>query len=258
MSDSLSATKADRIVTLHTEEAMSENPYAPPRAVLTGPRPLIAGTGTIDIRRCMQEAWRDTWANFPLWLGAGLLWLLALLAGVVSILGILLVVPVLYWGGYAFVLKMRDGDARVGDLFSGFSRYAQALVGMIGFFIVNGLTGLPAQIAVQLGVSPPERWWLVAVGYVALLATMLFVQSRLNFAPFLMVDSGYGLLDALRRSWSGTAEIKGPIALLMVLMFVATIAGMVALVVGVIPASVFAFLMWASAYRQIFGVTRAS
>jgi len=68
----------------------------------------------------MREAWHDTWANFPLWLVAGLVWLLATILGLVSILGIILVVPVLYWGGYVFVLKMRDGGARIGDLFSGF------------------------------------------------------------------------------------------------------------------------------------------
>lgn len=237
---------------------MSENPYTPPQAVLAGPQLLAEGTGTIDLRCCMREAWRDTWANFPFWLGAGIVWLLALIAGVVSILGILLVVPVLYWGGYVFLLKMHDGGARVSDLFSGFSRYGQALVGMIGYFIVSTLIGIPAQIPLQLGAAPPQRWWLVGIGYLTLLAILLFVQSRLNFAPFLMVDRGLGLGEALSQSWSRTAALKGQAALLVLLMFVATIAGMLALLVGVIPASVYAFLLWVSAYRQIFGGARAS
>src|SRR5688500_9952519 len=114
---------------------MSENPYAPPQAALATPQMLAQGSGAIDLGRCMQEAWHDTWANFPLWLWVGIVWLLATIAGVASIIGILLVVPVLYWGGYAFFLKMHDGGARMGDLFSGFSRYGQALIGMAGYFI---------------------------------------------------------------------------------------------------------------------------
>src|SRR5262249_9167821 len=114
---------------------MSDNPYAPPQAPLSGPEVLAGGTREPDPGACAREAWRDTWANFPLWLGAGIVWLLAVLAGVVSVIGIVFVVPVLFWGGYAFFLAMHDGKARVGDLFSGFSRYGQAL-GMFGYFLV--------------------------------------------------------------------------------------------------------------------------
>src|SRR5215468_11290338 len=125
---------------------MSENPYAPPQAALARPGILAEGTGTLDLGRCVQEAWRDTWANFPLWLGGGIVWLLALLAGIVSIIGVLFVMPILYWGGYVFFLKMHDGGARIGDLFSGFSRYGQALLGMLGYAILTILLGVPGNI----------------------------------------------------------------------------------------------------------------
>jgi uncharacterized membrane protein len=237
---------------------MSENPYAPPRAALARPQLAEEGTGTLDLGRCMQEAWRDTWANFPLWLGAGILWMLAALVGIVSILGILLVVPVLYWGGYVFFLKMHDGGARTGDLFSGFSRYSQALVGMAVYVIVNTLVGLPGQIAAQIGMAPPRTLWLVGVGYLVIFAVSLFVQPRLNFAPMLMVDRDLGIGDALSRSWSGTSELKAPLALLTLVMMLSVAVSLLALVVGVIPGTVFAFLLWVSAYRQIFGAARAS
>jgi hypothetical protein len=237
---------------------MSENPYAPPRAALSDQEVLVGGTGALDLRRCMQEAWRDTWANFPLWLGAGIVWLLAAVAGVVSILGILLVLPVLYWGGYVFFLKMRDGGARVGDLFSGFSNYGQALLGMLGYYIVNFLVGIPAQIPIQIGARPPQTWWLLGAGYGAFFVILLLVQSRLNFAPYLMVDAGLGLGEALREAWSRTSGLKGPIALLVLLSGLAVLVSLLALIVGVIPGMVFAFMLWVSAYRQIFGGARAS
>jgi uncharacterized membrane protein len=237
---------------------MSENPYAPPQAVLSGPQSFAEGTGTIDLGRCMREAWHDTWANFPLWLGAGLVWLLAAILGVVSILGVILVVPVLYWGGYVFALKMRDGGARIGDLFSGFSCYGQALAGMFGYWIVSLLIGIPAQIPIQIGSRPPQSWGLIGVGYLVLLAIMLFVQPRLHFAPYLMTDRGLGLGQALSQSWSRTAALKGSVALLTLLMWLAFMVSVLALIVGVIPGMVFAVLLWASAYRQVFGGARVS
>lgn len=237
---------------------MSENPYAPPQAALARPQAFEDGTGTLDLGRCMQEAWRDTWANFPLWLGAGIVWLLAMVAGIVSILGILLVVPILYWGGYAFFLKMHDGGARMGDLFSGFSRYMQALIGMLGYFLLNTIIGLPGQIAVQIGLAPPQTLSLIAAGYLFIFAVFLLVQPRLNFAPMLMVDRDLGVGEALSQAWSRTAALKGPLALLTLLMMLAMIASFLALIVGMIPGVVFAFLLWVSAYRQIFGGARAS
>lgn len=237
---------------------MSDNPYAPPQAVLATRQALAEGSGSIDLGRCMQEAWQDTWSNFPLWLGAGIVWVLATIAGTVSVIGILLVVPVLYWGSYVFFLKMHDGGARIGDLFSGFSRYGQALLGMLGYFVVSILIGLPAQAVIQYGARSPERFWLVAIGYLILLGVSLFVTPRLNFAPFLMVDRNLGLGDALSLAWSRTTELKGALALLTLLMMLSVGVSALALIVGVIPGSVFALLLWVSAYRQIFGGARSS
>lgn len=236
---------------------MSENPYAPPRAELASP-PLLAGaSGTIDLGRCISEAWRDTWANFPLWLGAGLVGLLAMVGGVLSIIGIVAVVPVLFWGVYVFLLKMHDGGAQVGDLFSGFSRYGHALANMLGFFLVSVLLGVPGNALAQLGASIPS-FWLIGASYVVSLAVGLLVSPRLQFAPFLMVDRNLGLGDALSESWRRTSELKLMVVLLNLLVGVAAFAGLLALILGVIPALVFGSLLWASAYRQLFGGARAS
>ena len=109
---------------------------------------------------------------------------------------------------------MHDGGARMGDLFSGFSRYGQALVAMIGYFIAVFLIGLPGQILTQIGARPPARLWLLGLGYAISLGIAIFVTSRLNFAPFLIVDRNLGIGEALSVAWSRTAALKGPIALL--------------------------------------------
>ena len=75
---------------------MSENLYAPPQAELGSGAERATGTGDFDLGRCLSDAWTHTWRNFPLWLGAGIVFLLACLVSVLFIVPILLVIPVLY------------------------------------------------------------------------------------------------------------------------------------------------------------------
>jgi hypothetical protein len=233
---------------------MSDNLYAPPQADLGAHAPPELGTGDFDLARCFSEAWAHTWENFPLWLGAGIVLLLAMTASVVSVLGIFLLVPILSWGGFLFTLRMHDGGASVGDLFAGFSRYGQVLGPMLGFFLLNFALGIPANIVMQLGANqqPPDLG-LVSAGYALSIAIALFVTSRLSFAPFLMVDRGMRVGEALSEAWARTAQLKGKVALLVVANILVAVAGLIAFCVGVLPASVIGFLLWVSAYRQIFG-----
>lgn len=233
---------------------MSENLYAPPQAELGSGAERATGTGDFDLGRCLSDAWTHTWRNFPLWLGAGIVFLLACLVSALFIVPILLVIPVLYWGSYAFTLKMHDGGAAVGDLFSGFSRYGAALAGMWAYFILSILLSVPGGVISQIGQtsSPPQLGW-VGLGNAVAIGIVLFVTSRLNFVPFLMVDRGLSFGEAISLAWARTSQLKGKLALLTIAMMAVAFAGVIALLVGVIPAMVVGFLMWASAYRQIFG-----
>jgi hypothetical protein len=232
---------------------MSDNLYAPPQADLGAPSPPL-GAGDFDIGRCFSEAWAHTWENFPLWLGAGFVLLLAATGSVITILGIVLALPVLYWGGFVFTLRMHDGGAQLGDLFSGFSRYGRVLGPMIGFYLLNVVIGLPANVIVQIGSrETPPNYALVGAGYLASIAIAALVTSRLNFAPFLLVDRDLALGEALSEAWSRTAPLKWKIVGLMLANILVAVVGVAALCVGIFPAMVVGFLMWASAYRQIFG-----
>jgi uncharacterized membrane protein len=233
---------------------MSDDLYAPPRADLGAHGPPLLGTGDFDIARCFSEAWANTWENFPLWLGAGIVFVLASVGSVITILGILLALPVLAWGGFRFFLRMHDGGARVGDLFAGFSRYGSTLGPMLGFYLLTMLIGLPANAVVQIGArSSPPNLLVVVAGYLASLAIALFVTSRLTFAAFLIVDRDMRLGEALSEAWSRTAPLAWKVALLMLAMVAVLFVGLLAFCVGVIPASVVGYMMWVSAYRQIFG-----
>ncbi len=233
---------------------MSENVYAPPQSELGPGIEQPIGTGDFDFGRCLSEAWARTWSNFPLWFVAGIVGVFAMAGAAATIIGILLLIPVLYWGGFVFFLRMHDGGAKLGDLFSGFSQYGRVLAGMLGYFLVSLLLSMPGGLVAQIGArsSPPDMAWS-ALGNLLGLGVALFVTSRLSFAPFLMIDRGLGLGEALSLAWSQTSSVSWKIAGLMVLTFAVIIAGFIALIVGMIPASVMAYLLWASAYRQIFG-----
>lgn len=236
---------------------MSENVYAPPAADLGSgfpdPSPS-SGSGTFTLGRCFSEAWERTWDNFPLWLGAGVVFLLVLTLSGFTILGIPLVWPVLFWGGYVFFLHMHDRHATLSDLFSGFRRYSAALGGMIGFFLLLVVLGVPSNVLVQIGMkNQPPSFALVGVGYLLSIAIALFVTARFQFAPFLIVERRLGLGEALAKSWSSTAEQKLGVALLTIAPFPLAIVGTLALIVGIFPAMVLSYLLWVSAYRQMFG-----
>ena len=231
---------------------MSENRYAPPQAELGGGAESALGTGDFDFGRCFSDAWARTWANFPLWLGVGIVFLLASVAVSITILGIFLALPVLMWGGFAFFLKMHDGGAALRDIFSGFSRYGQALAGSLGWWLLSFVVGLISQL--PLFAAQAQGSALAIIGaYAIYVAVTFLVTPRLTMALFLMVDRGIGLSEALRIAWQTTAPLMWKMAGLMVATIGVMLAGLVALGLGMIPAMVVAYLMWTSAYRQIFG-----
>ena len=207
---------------------------------------------SFEIRRSFAEAWQRTWENFPLWLGVGFVFVLAMVASIGTFVGVFLALPVLVWGGYAFALAMHDGRASLQNLFSGFSQYGKALGGMLGFFLLGFVIGLPANALTQWGAFLQD-YRLVAAGYALTLLLTFSVSTRLTFAPFLMVDRGVGLRAALSESWNRTSALKGRLVLLMLAMMLVSFAGFLVFFVGSIPAMVIGFLAWASAYRQIFG-----
>lgn len=229
---------------------MSRDHYAPPRARLSEDR--AEGTGTFEIAVCLSEAWTATWAGFPLWLGAGIVLAAAAVLAVFTVLGIPLLLPALYWGGVLFLLNMLDGRAAFRDLFAGFSSYGATLVTMLPLLFLLFLLSLPGQ-AVQAIGEWMESLAVAVTGWGVNVAWTFLVLVRLYFAPFLVVDRGMGAIESLQVSWSATRGLTGRLVLLLLLTYVVGLVGFFALIVGLIPASVIASLMWVSAYRQIVG-----
>ncbi len=231
---------------------MSENPYAPPTADLAGGTPTGGGRGDIDIGQALSEAWANTWANFPLWLGVSLAFFLMAAAATVTILGIFLLLPVLGYGFVRFGLRMHDGGAEFKDLFAGFEEYGKTLVAMLVAGIIVSLIGMLGQ-SVQLIGDVADIEILSLLGGLIYLAWSLIVLPRFYFAYLYVVDQDVAPVEAVQQSWERTAPVMWKLVALAVLSYVILLAGLIAFVIGLIPATVVSYLMWVSAYRQLEG-----
>ncbi len=229
---------------------MSDNLYSPPRAELDTAAPV--GTGDFDIGRCLSEAWATTWANFPLWLVGGILLGVSILLATLTVIGFFLVVPVLAWGGIRFFLAMHDREAQLSDVFSGFSRYGEALGSMLIVTLVILVVSFLGQSVSMMG-SALDSGFLIGIGYLVNFAVGVGITSRIQFAAFLVVDRRMPAGEALRKAWDMTQPLVWKIVGLALLSYAVIFAGVIAFLVGVIPASVVSSLMLVSAYRQMVG-----
>jgi len=230
-----------------------QDPYRPPGSDLARDSGLIRrGEGTFSIREALSEAWSATWANFPLWLGAAVVWMIAVALSTVTVIGIPLLVPVLGWGWILFSLHMLRGRARIEDVFAGFSRYGQVLGPMLAFGMIFFALSLCANAVSYVGQYQQDAA-LQTVGSLINLAFNLLIVPRLLFAQFYIVDRRAGAIEALTKSWHVTRELKLKAALLVPVLVLLSVAGFLVFVVGVIPAQIMGYLVVASAYRQMEG-----
>ena len=251
-----------------------ESPYRPPAATIgaapEGPRHYEA-TGTISISLCVKEAWAALLRNVgPLFgaallvagMGLGLIIVLGALAavwpgaGALLVLGLLYVVvtPMLGWGAIKFSLNAIDGRARVGDIFGIFERLGARLGSTMLLWLILLVLSLPGSLPqwiVQLRGSPDLT--LFGLAYLWNIAWNVLVTIRLLFSFFFLVEGEMGALDALRSSWDCTRSNWLRLVGLFVVSIGIAIAGMLALLVGIIPASVVVWLLYPAAFRQIVG-----
>jgi hypothetical protein len=231
---------------------MSDDRYAPPQANLTATSAAVAGTGSFDLGLAFNEAWAATWANFGLLLAVGVVGFLLVLASTVTVVGIFLLVPVFAWGGIRFMLNVVDGQAAFADLFSGFQDYGRSLLSMLLLIVLSSLISALGQALNLIGTAASLPA-LAAIGTLVNLAWTFLVMARLNFAWFFAVDQGLGPVEALQASWDATSELKGNCVALYLMLPVVFFMGVLCLLVGAIPGSMIAILLYPSAYRQMVG-----
>jgi hypothetical protein len=230
---------------------MPDEVYRPPESTLTRePGPVAAGR--IDPSRAISEGWRAMVEGFPLWLGIGLLFPLLMIASTVTVIGFFLLVPVLAWGATAAGLAIFDGRGEFGLLFSGFTDYGTKLITMWGVLLLSIAVQVPGQAAAMAAQATGEPG-LAALGSLVSLAWSLAVVLPLSFATFFAVDRRMGAVESFRASWRATRGQWFNLLLLVLAQIAIALLGLLALVVGIIPAVAVIVFMWISAYRQLAG-----
>jgi len=228
---------------------MSDDRYAPPTAPLTEPVSR-RGSGRIDLGEAFREAWDGTWSHFGLLFLAGVTGFVVAALSAATVVGLVLIVPVLLWGSLRLLLNVLDGRGEVADLFSGFSDFGRVLGAMLVLLILYLLIGVAGQ---SLGIFA-RLTGSALLGFLGALLNLFWsfgVMPRLAFASYYVVEGGLAPADALRTSWEKTRDQKLICAVLALLSVLIPVVGVLCLLVGVIPAWMIAALMHAAAYRQL-------
>lgn len=252
----------------------TDSMYRPPAAAIAAPPETLVAyepTGTFSIVRCVTDAWYALLRNIGPFLGIlaigfgvflGVVMLFAAAAAIslapvfafVMLLLYLVALPVAAWGMIRFSLRAIDGRAQIADVFSIFERPLPRFGKMLGLWVVLFFVALPGslpQALVQLQ-SPPDLS-LLGLAYLWNIAWSQLVSIRLFFAMFFVVDRDMAIGESLRTSWDWTRGNTLRFLGLLIVGLGISLAGVLALLVGIIPASFLAWLLYLSAFRQIAG-----
>lgn len=93
--------------------------------------------------------------------------------------------------------------------------------------------------------------FLVSTGLLFLILPGLYVFYRVRLFPYFLVDRGCGPLESIRASWCATRGEVLRMVLLDAVACLAVLAGVLCLVVGVVPAGVYSGLLWARYYKDL-------
>jgi uncharacterized membrane protein len=221
----------------------------------------------IDVGRCISKAWEVMKANFGAMVGVPLLVFLVMGAGgMVPFIGscISLVITGPLMGGlYLYLLKqIRGQGATIGDAFSGFSRnFVQLMLASLVTSLLAYLPLLPFGIyffARNIGRGAPDFGVLDGVLLGVGILTLMYLAIAWMFTVPLVVDKGMHFWPAMQVSRRVVNHQFGSFLLLILVSIAISLAGMLALCVGLLVAMPLIFTAYACAYEQLFGASELS
>ncbi len=238
------------------------NPYAPP---MTAPGELLAtreneglmeippGSVQLDVMACVKRAWHLTTQHFGVIFLTGLAYL-----GVSLVLG--------FVEGFVTALLM-PAEARA-DAFNFHPamipiQIVSTLVTIglaggltkVGLNLCSGREASPAQLFGEFGKllklvgSSILFYILFLLGFVLLIVPGIMVALRLSYFMTAIVDRDMGPVEALKYSWNLTRNNSLNLIGLWFMLLIITLAGIIALLVGLVFAIPVATLAVTLAYR---------
>lgn len=235
------------------------NPYAPPKTVATIEEPARQlGNHPFDIGKCLSRGWELTKAN----LGQIVLFGLALV-GVSFVVAIPFEIAVYALAGQSSEeAAMRGGAAGLLAILGGLVQQILSIFLGLGAtkYCLNLLRGTNPAISDIFSGGPHLLNAILAtiiyfaavmIGLVLLIIPGIYIAIRLGAHQILIVDQKMGPIEALKESWEITrGNVLSMIGLGLVGLLV-IIAGMLAVLVGLIWAIPTAYLAWYTAYHTM-------
>jgi uncharacterized membrane protein len=148
--------------------------------------------------------------------------------------GILIINPVDYGLAFASLKAIRNDKLEIIDIFGAFRNYRNAVLAylLVGVIVLFGL------------------FLLVIPG--------IIFSCKLAFTPYLIVDRGMGVIEAIKESWRMTNGHTWDVFLIGLLGVPIVIAGTIIFLVGIIPAMMWVSTALASFYYAVSSPTEAS
>ncbi len=140
---------------------------------------------------------------------------------------ILIANPVEYGVTFAYLKAARGDKLEIKNMFEAFHNYWNAV-------FANLLVGA-----------------IVIVGFFLLIIPGIIFACKLAFTPYLVVDQRMGVIEAVKESWRMTNGHAWKVFLIGLLGIPISIAGLICLVVGIIPAIMWIELAVASLYHSV-------
>lgn len=208
---------------------------------------------TFDVGTALEIGWKGYAKNFGMGTLLCFIGMLLLVAGFISVVGIVFAVPHIGVGLGMVGYYMVRGPLKAGALFSGFSRYGAVLgAGWLIWLIVFGASLIfsapyyyhlfksiegSSRIAERLltaQLDPEMQGWMM-LSYAAI-PVQLYLQGRLMIVFPLIIEQRTGVFEAIAVSWRVTSKVHGYVflyyLLVMLLTFVGVFVGIIALIVG--------------------------
>jgi uncharacterized membrane protein len=143
------------------------------------------------------------------------------------IYGILIVGPTDYGVAFAYLKAARSDKLEIRDMFAAFHNYWNAV-------LANILVGA-----------------IVVIGLFLLIIPGIIFACKLVFTPYLVVDQKMGVIEAVKESWRMTNGHAWTVFLIGLLAIPIGIAGLLCLVVGIIPAIMWIAATFGSLYHAV-------
>ena len=141
--------------------------------------------------------------------------------------GILLTNPIEYGVSFAYLKASRGDKLEIKDMFQVFQNYWNAV-------LANLLTGI-----------------IILFGFIMLVVPGIIFACRLAFVSYLVVDRKMDVIPAVKESWRLTRGHANKVFLMALLAIPIAIAGLICLLVGIIPAIMWIQAAFASLYHAV-------